>query len=262
MKIRLNVRPTSAARKNGSEQPARTPKDDKKGGAQDHHSNWSVTPAQVNEPRKRLKGDSQAQDAGRSFVDVQQTLLAGFRVCRRRVPPAFTSRELEGEPLLVAPSLVRGLQPNGRRDNVDGPVANDQPLVLRFQEHDETATFGPHAAVGLSAGAPQWRNTSSRPRNIGAFGWQPQVERSSVGPWDRFSAASRSAPLLKSPVRMTAISTELRKAARNAAARLTSISMKVWLRELSLPTFGRQILKSPTRKPTPSGYAGHRAAEA
>ena len=38
MKIRLNVRPTSAARKNGNEQPARTPKDDKKGGAQDHHN--------------------------------------------------------------------------------------------------------------------------------------------------------------------------------------------------------------------------------
>ena len=77
-----------------------------------------------------------------------------FRVCRRRVPPAFTSRELEVGPLLVAPSLVRGLQPNGRRDNVDGPVAHDQPSVLRFQEHDDTATFGPHAAVGLSARGP------------------------------------------------------------------------------------------------------------
>ena len=65
------------------------------------------------------------------------------------------------------PSLVRGLQPNDRRDDVDGPVAHDQLSVLRFWEHDETATFGPHAAVGLTAGASQGRNTSSRPRNIG-----------------------------------------------------------------------------------------------
>ena len=39
------------------------------------------------------------------------------------------------------PSLVRGLQPNGRRDEVDGPVAHNQPLVLRFWEHDKTPFF-------------------------------------------------------------------------------------------------------------------------
>ena len=48
-----------------------------------------------------------------------------------------------------------------------GPVARDQLLVLRFSGHFETATFGPHAAAALTTGATRWRNTSSRPRNMG-----------------------------------------------------------------------------------------------
>ena len=55
------------------------------------------------------------------------------------------------EPLLAVPSLVRGLQPNGRKDDVDGRVAHDQPLVLRFRKHDEPSTFKPQAAMELSA---------------------------------------------------------------------------------------------------------------
>ena len=51
------------------------------------------------------------------------------------------------------PSLVRGLQPDGRRDDVDGPVAHDQPVVLR--------------SLGLSVGDPQWRNTRITPWNVG-----------------------------------------------------------------------------------------------
>ena len=68
------------------------------------------------------------------------TLLAGFPVCRRRVPPAFTSHKMKVEPSFVVLSLVRGLQPDGRRDDVGGPV-HDQPLDLRFREHNENAAF-------------------------------------------------------------------------------------------------------------------------
>ena len=110
-------------------------------------------------------------DAGRSCFGVQQTLLPGFRVCRRRVPPAFAAGKLEVEPLLVMPGLVRGLQPNCRRDDVDGPV-------LRFWEHNKTATFGPHAAV---------RNTRSGPWDTGAAEGGPRAERSDVGRWVRSS---------------------------------------------------------------------------
>ena len=66
--------------------------------------------------------------------------------------------------MLVVPSLVRGLQTNGRKEDVDGQMAHNEPLVLGL---DKPAAVGPHAAVGLSAGTPQWRNTRSRPRNIG-----------------------------------------------------------------------------------------------
>ena len=48
-------------------------------------------------------------------------------------------------------------------------------------------------------------------------------------------------------------------AARRTAARPVLPSLEVWLRELSL---GSQMLKSPTRKPTPSGQDGHKAAAA
>ena len=75
-------------------------------------------------------------------------------------------------------------QPNGRRDDVDGPVAHNQPLVLRCWEHDKTATFGPHAAVRLSAAGQQWRNSRSWP--------QAQLKAASCG--------EIRAPLFKSPV--------------------------------------------------------------
>ena len=49
---------------------------------------------------------------------------------------------------------------------------------------------------------------------------------------------------------------------KSASARPVSPSLKVWVRELSLPSAGSQMLKSPTRNPTPSRYAGHRPAAA
>ena len=58
-------------------------------------------------------------DAGRRCVGVQLTLLPRFRVCRRCVRPALAARKLEVDPLLAVPSLVRGLQSNGRPDDID-----------------------------------------------------------------------------------------------------------------------------------------------
>ena len=83
--------------------------------------NWSVRLAQVKSGAggSRVPQKHKTHDAGRSCVGVQLTLLPGCRVCRRRVPPAFAARKLDVEPWLDMPSLVRGLQPNGRRDGID-----------------------------------------------------------------------------------------------------------------------------------------------
>ena len=62
-----------------------------------HVGTCSVQLALEKEQRKRLRGDSEAQDARRQSF----TLLAGFPVCRRRVPPAFTSHKMKVEPSFV-----------------------------------------------------------------------------------------------------------------------------------------------------------------
>ena len=121
-------------------------------------------------------------DAGRSCVGVQQTLLPGFRVSRRRVILAFAVRKLEVEPL-------------------DGPVAHNWPLVLRCWEHDKTATFRLRHNSGVT---PEVGNTTL-----------PQLKANSSGEIRRWSvvaleASSRSAPFLKSPVKMTAPSCMLK----------------------------------------------------
>ena len=125
---------------------------------QQHVCTWSVRPARV----KSSAGGSRAtqkhktHDACRSCFGVQRTLLAGFRACWTRIPPAFTSRKLEVGPSLVVASLVRGLQPNGRRDDVDGPVAHGQTLFfLRFREHDEIATFKATSSFGALRWGPK-----------------------------------------------------------------------------------------------------------
>ena len=58
------------------------------------------------------------------------------------------------------------LSPVFRGTNVDAPVAHNQPLALRFWEHDNTGAIGPRAAMELTAGAPQWRNAGSRPWDV------------------------------------------------------------------------------------------------
>ena len=135
VKIRLNVRRTSLAQKKKKKAMNTLlgqRKMTKKRAAQDHQNMLATGQCGQHKKKSSARGSGatwkhKANDAGRSFVGVQQTLLRGFRVGRRRVPPAFTSRKLEVEPLLVVPSLVLGLQPNGRKDDVDGPVAHDQP---------------------------------------------------------------------------------------------------------------------------------------
>ena len=39
------------------------------------------------------------------------------------------------------PGLIRGTQPDARRDNVDGPVAQEKPLVLRIRQDNEPAAL-------------------------------------------------------------------------------------------------------------------------
>ena len=40
--------------------------------------------------------------------------------------------------------------------HVREPVLHDEPLVLRFGQHDETETLRPFVTMGLIAGTPQW----------------------------------------------------------------------------------------------------------
>ena len=73
-------------------------------------------------------------DARRLLVGVQHNLLLGLRVWRRCVLSSFASRILEVEPLLVLPGLVRGPQPNVRRDHVVAPVTQNQPWSFRSRQ--------------------------------------------------------------------------------------------------------------------------------
>ena len=60
-----------------------------------------------------------------------------------------------------------GRSPNARWDDVDGPMANPQPLALQVWEHNEAAAIKPCAAAGLTARAPWQRRARCRPRNVG-----------------------------------------------------------------------------------------------
>ena len=142
--------------------------------------------------------EEQCKRAQRRVTSTRRTTPVVHLVCSkhfcwdfesaRRVPPALASRTLEVEALLVVPSLVRGLQADRRRDDVNGLVAHNQPLVFAISG-DETATFG-----------LQWCTTGSRPGDTGVAE-DGEIRRWSVG---ALEAGSRSATLLKSPLRMTA----------------------------------------------------------
>ena len=68
--------------------------------------------------------------------------------------------------MLVVPSLIHGSQPNAR-DDVDGSVALEKLLVLRFGQDNEAAAFGPRPAVELGAGVPRRRHARRWPWNDG-----------------------------------------------------------------------------------------------
>ena len=52
------------------------------------------------------------------------------------------------------PGLVRGLQADGNRDNAEGTVPHNDPLILSFQQQDEAAAPRSLVDVGLPAGRP------------------------------------------------------------------------------------------------------------
>ena len=84
--------------------------------------NWTVRLTQMKEQRMQLEC---AKSASKCPTPVVHALVCSEHFCRDfessgdASPPAFTSRTLEVEPLLPVPSLQRGLQTNGRRDDVD-----------------------------------------------------------------------------------------------------------------------------------------------
>ena len=110
---------------------------------------------------------SKANDARGLLVGVEHNLHPTLRVSWRRVSPPFASCIFEVEALLVVPGLIRGSQPEDREDDVDGPVAQEKPLVLRFWQDNGPASFGPHAAVELGAGVPQRGHARRWPWNVG-----------------------------------------------------------------------------------------------
>ena len=69
--------------------------------------------------------------------------------------------------MLAVAGLIRGSQPNARRDDVDGPVTQEKPLFLRFEQDNEPAAFWPRAAVELGARVPQRRHARRWPWNVG-----------------------------------------------------------------------------------------------
>ena len=92
------------------------------------------------------------------------------------------------------PRLVSGLEAKVGKRHVERAVPHDEPLVLRLGQNDETATLRPLVAVGLTDVNRQRCDAWSGPGKA----------RIIEGGLKRPGRASRSAPLLKSPVSTTA----------------------------------------------------------
>ena len=122
-------------------------------------------------------------------------MSSGLGIRRRRVPSAFAAGEFEVHPLLVVPGLVRGLQADGGRDNVERTMTHDEPLVLRRQRN-ESATLWPLFAVGVAARAPQRRDARSRPRNGG------EVPVSTTAPSLRHKSRTRRSRAMQTVLRL------------------------------------------------------------
>ena len=167
---------------------------------------------------------SKAYDAGRSLVGLQHNLLPGLGLGRRRVFPPLSHRKQNVQPLLVVPGLVFKPQPNARWDDVEGAMAHHQPLALRVWEHNEAAAIkplppwssppGPHCGVApdVGHGMLAWLKAASSGE---------RRRRQCEAP----AGSSRSAALLKSHVRMTALSFEQRSRMRNKSAMQTDLRL-------------------------------------
>ena len=115
----------------------------------------------------QLSQKHKTHDACRSLVSVRDNLLSGCRVCWGHVTSALAPRKLKVEPLLVVPRLVRGLQPTGRRDDIDRAMTHQTPLTLCLGQDNEPAAFRPRATMGLTDGAPQGSDAGSWPWDAG-----------------------------------------------------------------------------------------------
>ena len=76
------------------------------------------------------------------------------------IPSALAASEFEVRPMLAVPGLVRGLQADGSRDNVERAVPHNEPLAVSFRQQDEAAALQPLVAIGLAAKAQKRRDVA------------------------------------------------------------------------------------------------------
>ena len=108
-------------------------------------------------------------------------------------------RRLEVEPLLVVPGMVCSSQPDGRRNNIDRTVAQNEPLGLRFGKKHKAAAIRPRFATGF-AGGPY--NGVTPKVGHGMLAWRKAASRGEVLRSPSPDGVSRSTALLKSPAEL------------------------------------------------------------
>ena len=74
--------------------------------------------------------EKSSDDASRACVDVQLPLLSRLGVSKRNISPALATSELEMWPLLVVPSLVRGLQADGQQHDTNRTMTQNETPIL------------------------------------------------------------------------------------------------------------------------------------
>ena len=77
----------------------------------------------------RMTQKHKTHDADRLLVGAQHNLLSGLGVCKRNVTSALAPSKLEVKPLLKVPGLVRHLQADGRRDDIDRAMTHEKPVT-------------------------------------------------------------------------------------------------------------------------------------
>ena len=131
---------------------------------------WSVRPAQVKERRQAAQGCFRGT---RRTTQVVPVLVCSRHFCRDFESAGDASllrlrtanlRWSHGSTCQVW-SVIFNTMVAGT--TMIDPVAHDQPLGLRYWEHDETATIRPLTTAGLAAGTPQRRNSRRRLWDVG-----------------------------------------------------------------------------------------------